>query len=577
MKRILFACALILCCVCMAIFSSQIPMTAMAENIDVIVSLDGASLLTAYNEDFAYTNGKTVYVAKDNKVLSYDESQDFDKFVSIAMNSTHVVLLAKKGNSTMMFVYSYSENGISKVNYSNENLRLNKLISLYNDEYGNLYALDNNYIRVFRITDSIIDTKHTSLHGLFSDIKEFAVMEENNNVVLYSLINGNLFEITKQSLDDETSLDEYQVTYDRNFKDLTVSDGKLICIDENGAYAYNTQSKEFDKLLENGVGADSVIYATYDSVNSKHFVYIKSDIYAINVYEYDGALNYYSSFDKTKYTHPSEYDSISVYKTTDNVTLYSSPRHLQTLAVLPSNEYILILSESGDFYYTYFYDTTLSKAVFGYVKKQASIALCPAQSNLSIGLYAQALHPDTPIYKYPLDDSVNSVLRYASIYDQLVVIDNVGQDGSFEWGWYKVGCINKDSGELVYGYVKYLNVSPYTSLTAPDLSKTAKLSSQKLGEYIKIYALPQEDSVVVDEVSEGSQIYLKNKYDKNSEWTQIIYNDKIAYVKTENVQPNGLTSWQLALAITLPAVVVAIAATVVILVVVKKRKATFKN
>ncbi|MDE5616519.1 MAG: hypothetical protein K2I78_01870, partial [Clostridia bacterium] len=72
------------------------------------------------------------------------------------------------------------------------------------------------------------------------------------------------------------------------------------------------------------------------------------------------------------------------------------------------------------------------------------------------------------------------------------------------------------------------------------------------------------------------QIYLKNKFDKNSEWTQIIYNDRIAYVKSENVQPTGLTSWQLALAITLPAVAVAITATVVILVIVRKRKLSYK-
>ena len=98
-----------------------------------------------------------------------------------------------------------------------------------------------------------------------------------------------------------------------------------------------------------------------------------------------------------------------------------------------------------------------------------------------------------------------------------------------------------------------------------------------MGEYVKIYALPQEDSQVVAEVAEGSQIYLKNKFDKNSEWTQIIYEEKIAYVKTENVSPSGLTSWQLALAITLPAVAVAITATIVILVVVKKRKAALKN
>ncbi|MBD5101078.1 MAG: hypothetical protein HDT29_07555 [Clostridiales bacterium] len=573
MKRFLWISALILCCVCIAVFA-QTPMTVKAENIDVTVTLNGDSLVSAYGEDFAYTNGKTVYVAKNNKVLSYHDTADFDRFISMAMNSTHIVLLAKKGTETLTFVYSYSNSGISKVPYINENLRLSKLTALYNDENGNLYALDQNFVRKFNTTDSIVDTPYTSLNGLFTNVTEFAVVKTTDNVILYLLIDGNIYEV-KNQLDDETSLDEYRITSDKNFKDLTISNGKLICIDETCAYVYNSGSG-FDVLLENGVGNHSVICATYDSINTRHCVYIKSDIFAINVYEYDGELNYYSSFDKTQFTHPTEYDSIALYKTTAEVTLYSSPRHLQKLALLSPDEYVLILSESGNFYYAYTYDATLSKAVYGYIKKQASISLCPAQTDTALGLYAQPLHPNTPIYEYPIDDRDTKVLRYASIRDQLVVIDNVGQDGAFSWGWYKVGCIDTD-GNLVYGYVKQLAVSPYTSLSAPDLSKTAKLGAKKLGEYVKIYALPQEDSQVVAEVAEGSQIYLKNKFDKNSEWTQIIYEEKIAYVKTVNVSPSGLTSWQLALAITLPAVAVAITATVVILVVVKKRKAALKN
>ncbi|MDE5616224.1 MAG: hypothetical protein K2I78_00380, partial [Clostridia bacterium] len=497
MKRILFASALIICCFCIAFFSFGTPDTAMAENVDVTVSLDGESLLTAYNEDFAYTNGKTVYVAKDNKVHSYTEESGFDKFISIAMNSTHIVLLAKKGDVSVVFVYAYSTGGINKIHYENENLRLTKLISLYNDEYGNLYAMDENYIRTFNISDSTIETTHTSLKGLFSDANEFAVVKNDNNVILYSIIDGDLYEITKQSLDDETSLESY-LAVQGDFKDITAVDGKLLCIDGDGAYSFDSQSKTLDKLLENGVGENSVIYATYDSEYLRHCVYIKSDIYAVNVYEYDGSLNYFGSFDKTKYTHPEEYDSIAVYKTTGEVIMYSSPRHLQKLATLPSNEYILLLSDCGDFYYAYSYDNTLSKATLGYVRKQADIQICPAQSKTQLGLYAQALHPNTPIYKLPVDDSVNSVLRYATIYEQLVVIDNVGEDGSFSWGWYKVGAVD-ENGEIIYGFVKALNVSPYTSLTAPDLSKTAKLSAQKLGEYVKIYSLPQEDSTIVDE------------------------------------------------------------------------------
>ncbi|MCX4287809.1 MAG: hypothetical protein OSJ68_11100, partial [Clostridia bacterium] len=99
--------------------------------------------------------------------------------------------------------------GINKIRYENENLRINKLISLYNDESGNLYAMDANYIRTFNVFDSTVKSTHTSLNGLFADANEFAVCEKENNVALYSLIDGDLYEITKQSLDDETSLDAY--------------------------------------------------------------------------------------------------------------------------------------------------------------------------------------------------------------------------------------------------------------------------------------------------------------------------------------------------------------------------------
>ena len=170
-----------------------------------------------------------------------------------------------------------------------------------------------------------------------------------------------------------------------------------------------------------------------------------------------------------------------------------------------------------------------------------------------------------------MNDTGSEAVAYLTIYDQLVVIDNVGQDGTYKWGWYKIQYLNANK-QIVEGYVKEKDVSPYTVLTPPDISKTVKVSSKKLGEYVKVYALPQEDSKLIAELKEGTSIDLHEKYDKNSEWTAVIYNDMIAYVKTENIQPGGLTSWQLALAITVPIVVVAIVITVIILVVVKKRK-----
>ena len=70
MKRKIFGISLILCLAlafCFAgVFSSK--GVANAENVDVLVSLSNDSLLTACDDYFAYTNGKCIFLAKDNKL-----------------------------------------------------------------------------------------------------------------------------------------------------------------------------------------------------------------------------------------------------------------------------------------------------------------------------------------------------------------------------------------------------------------------------------------------------------------------------------------------------------------------------
>lgn len=581
MKRFFIACALIICCIGIAATGIIATDDAFAENIDVTVSLDGGSLLCAYKDAFAYTAGNEITIAKDNKKLTYKETEQFEEFVSLAMNGTHVVALVKRGGSSALWVYSYGDGGINKINYTNKNLMIDKLLALYCDENGNMYAMDENFVSLFNISDETIKTTHTSLSGLFAQADNFAVIEKDGEITLYLLQDGDLYEITKQNFGkDETDLGEPAMR--DSFVDIAAADGELLCIKGNSVYAYERDNRSLRMLLESGVNGESRICAIHDDAKSKYFVYVKSDIYAINAYEYDGALNFYSTFDKTQYSHPTEHDIVKMYKTGSQITLYSSPRHLQVLSYLPSDKYILVLNESGEYYYVYYFDESVAEPIFGYIKKTSEITLCPADEKNDIGTYAQVLHPATPIYKYPFyedenpfDESIVEKIKYASIFDQLVVINNVGRDGSVRWGWYKVGILD-DNGEVIYGYVKEIAVSPYTALKAPDLSKTVKLTSEKLGEYIKIYAFPKEDSIVVDEVPEGEYVYLSAKFDKSQEWTQIVYKGKTAYVKTVNVEPGGLTSWQIALAITVPAVAVAITAAVTILYVVRKRKLALK-
>ncbi len=75
MKRKIFGLSLIFCLAIVLCFASvfSVRNVAKAENVDVLVSLTNDSLLTAYDDYFAYTNSKGIYLAKDNKLLSYEE------------------------------------------------------------------------------------------------------------------------------------------------------------------------------------------------------------------------------------------------------------------------------------------------------------------------------------------------------------------------------------------------------------------------------------------------------------------------------------------------------------------------
>lgn len=546
---------------------------ALAENSNVSIDIVNDSSFTAYGDAFALVTDNNVYVVKDSIVHKYTEERQFT-VLDMAMNSKYLVLLVTDDSGKNFYIYSYGSNSLDKISYTNENLHPENIIALSSDNNGNFFAMDANRISKFDIDKP---SEWPSIFScvtspIFETVKDFVLLNEN---VLYCLdTNGKLYSTNVKILDGHL-LDEYKKA-ENVYTDLVISGEKLILLDATKAYVYDDASNSTSELLSSGINEKSKLAATYISSSNTNYVYIKSDLPALNMYEFTGsALNYYNTFDRTIYTHPATYTILTMNKINAEATVYSSPRHLQKLATLSSDDYVILLSEVGDYYYIYFSKDD-KKVNLGYIRKDSDITLCPASTECEIGAFAQALHPDTAVYKYPfvgdgMNDTGSEAVAYLTIYDQLVVIDNVGQDGTYKWGWYKIQYLNANN-QIVEGYVKEKDVSPYTVLTPPDISKTVKVSSKKLGEYVKVYALPQEDSKLIAELKEGTSIDLHEKYDKNSEWTAVIYNDMIAYVKTENIQPGGLTSWQLALAITVPIVVVAIVVTVIILVVVKKRK-----
>ncbi len=577
-------CLLLIICIvsvlaCVGIFHSHAP--AYAENVDVQVSLNDASLLAAYGDVFAYTNGKTVFLAKNNKLLSFEEKSQFDEFIDIAVNASHILLLARKGEDKFVWAYEYNDMRIAKINYSysSDSNILKHLVGLYADINGDFFAIDSNKVNAIVIgsTDkspSYFNSNTGLDNGAYKDVQDFAVTSST----LYCLIDGDLYAIDEQNF--------YYSDLSKFFKlsgeyiGISEINGDVLLMSAGGIYKY--QNDAVSKLLSEGLNGNGRICSAYDEKANLNYVYAKSAVNSVNLYEYvDGKLEYYGCFDDTVYQHPSEYDLVKLYKSLADVTMYSSPRHLQRVNVIPANSYFIALSQHDNFIYVYYENNADDKKIYGYIKAESSVALCPAD-NGALGEYAGVLHQNTPIYKYPFinnNDKNNIKLTDATVFDQLVVIDNVGQDGDFSWGWYKVGFVD-ENGVTQYGYVRQQNLAPYTQLTAPSLSKSVKLTNKKLGEYITLYALPfenQEDAIKVAELPEGSSVYLREKFNKKSQWTAVYYKGKTAYVRTENVDASSLTSWQLALAITVPFVVLAIIATVVIITVAKNKKNAYRH
>ena len=246
---------------------------------------------------------------------------------------------------------------------------------------------------------------------------------------------------------------------------------------------------------------------------------------------------------------------------------------MEVISNISTNEYFMVLcsvnsEESGDYYYIVRKDGTM-----GYIKSNAAFERINPNTDittLKIGLYAQPLFPNTKIYKYPYSES--EVLSDTTIYDELIVIDNVAQEGETQvWDYYTVSFV-KD-GNIQTGYVKASEVSPYTSLKAPSILSTVKISSGAIGAVVYLYALPSETSAQVAQLIDGEELDLAEEYNKDSEWTKVVYKDKYAYVKTSQIEQKGLTPVQITLIVV--SVVVFAVSIVMIIILRKKRKIGF--
>ena len=544
-----------------------------AENTSVIIDLNSASKFDAFNDVFAYTYGTTLYVVKDNFIYPFKNAFVGD-CVSIEINATNILVLAKNGSDTSLYYFTYNENGIKseKSKLGKPNMSVSYLFS---DDAGKFYIYCNK-----------VSTKYLFL--IFEENKDFDKFDPAGTIDTpdAALTHYQRYNDTKDAFAIKNSkvyvghnytlgIDTWEeITTVQNASDITIAHNEIFVNTSTGIYKLDPSTYAATKIGKDSTGAGEIAFAQIDIQGTqKDFLFVCENNSVVQ-YLYTGTTcEYYNKFNNSEYVHPTNYDLVYVAKATNTADLYSSPRNMQVTSSLELNEYFLVLcqvnsEESGSYFYIAQQDGTK-----GYIKSTTSFERINPNSNvqsLKIGLYAQALFPSVSIYKYPYSGA--EVLTDVTIYDELIVKDNVAEDnGAQVWNYYKVSYVQ--DGQILTGYVKITEVSPYTSLKAPSVLSTVKISSGSIGALVYLYALPTEDSAQVAALTDGEELDLAEEYNKDSTWTKVVYKGMYAYVQTSQIAKKGLTAVQITL-IVVSCVVVAVSV-VLILVLRKKRKIGF--
>lgn len=585
------AIALTLCLLCFAlvltaVFSSA--ETVCAEEIKIYP--DDTSLYAAYGDAIAYTAGNKLYISTEQGQSAGVNYKGV--CLSIAMNGQYVFLLTSEANETSsdisFLAYPYTaeplalqpaQNALKLFGISDEDIANNKYwVNQTSAGLGGYDLMYSDGEKIYCMVSASLPYGDDALYGndsLFIGTYGSDGWEWKSNLDLSCavdfVVTGNdviyitdsaLYEIDKENYSHPTQ----KLSFEKCVS-VAFADGLLYLSADDGIYAVDTSDYSYKRVLDQpsdgkirALAGDGVTYLLVQDKAGKSV-----SQYICGGSELSSAtLEYYSIFDGVVYQDPTSFDLLKVGKVTVDTGAYFSPKNLKTEYSLKAGDYVLALAKQDGFYYV-----RNREGKVAYVR-ESELTLLEASENTAVGKYAQAMHDGTDIYLYPYvsDDVVATV----TIDDLLIVVNNVAEDGGVQvWGWYKVCLVGAD-GTLTYGYLQQDYVSKYTNFNLPSFSTDATVSAGSLGGIINVYLLPDENSEVLGTLTDGDKITLaQEKLDTSSEWTKIVYNDMVGYVKTSSLITEGITPLQITLIVVFAVVIVA--TVIVVVLVVKKRNA----
>lgn len=322
-----------------------------------------------------------------------------------------------------------------------------------------------------------------------------------------------------------------------------------------GVYSYDVSGNVFKKL-------SGMSYASAIDIEGDYLYAFDKAALAIKRYTVtDNALVYNKCYDAEEYLAPTDFDIVRVLQPAEgeSLTVYRSPRDLEVVAQAGGGIVALTLVsyDGGDGETSYYYCVT-QDGEYGYVPAEQAALTDLADPGYTA---AQPLHgiTRTPVYNFPYKasgelctlstDESGSVIMTRGEESLHVLLTATGLLQAEGNTWCKV--LISAGDESLTGYMDARLVCPYVSYSPAGVQNYCKIDSGRAGVYIKLFTQPDENSEVVAELPDNTELMLASPYDENSEWTCVFYGDTTAYVRTESVTTSALTTVQITLIVVL--------------------------
>lgn len=299
-----------------------------------------------------------------------------------------------------------------------------------------------------------------------------------------------------------------------------VPDKRQMTLTLNAVYTLTGTSEEYTSAQSHNGGV-------YIADKGRHaLLYIKApDIGAYSIYDYET---------------PTDFNVIRGAAYGAGALLYVVPGNAETASNASEGARFLCLAEVTADGVKYYYGNDIDSGSFYFVTSTDINQIDFHTYDADMPKYNSILAIGANVYEYPYADAaIQNKVGFGTLF---TLLNNVaGAENDLSWGWYKVSY--RIDGVEYEGYVKNLDVSPFTPLLPPAKQEYYKVKADNVGITVNVYEQASADSAVLFALNDGeSVIVTADQYDANAEFTRIYVNGRYGYIKTENLQKDGLTT-----------------------------------